>query len=66
MVFLEKMTRCDDWVVTRAGHESVMEAASRDRSFIRATSSGGRQKGRLALRKVLANQGIGIQVCLGV
>jgi hypothetical protein len=38
----------------------------RDRSFIRATSSDGRQKGRLALRKVLLNQGISIRICLGL
>jgi len=60
------MTRHDDWVVTRAGHESTKGAASRDRSFIRATPQGGRQKGRLALRRVLANQGNGIQIRLGV
>jgi hypothetical protein len=63
--FLEKMTCYDDWV-TQAGHKSTKGAALRDRSFIRATSSGGRQKGRLALRKVLSNQGTSIQIYLGL
>jgi hypothetical protein len=65
-VLLEKMTCYIDWVGTQAGHKSTKGAALRDRSFIRATSSGGRQKGRLALRKVLSNQGTSIQIHLGL
>lgn len=60
MVLSRKMTRNYDWMQTQAG-DTGDRPATRAHSFIRSTPSGGRKKGRLALREVIALQGTGLK-----
>lgn len=62
--FQKKMTGCSDWAGTLLASESGEtqdRPATQGCQFIRATPKDGRKKGRLALQKVLINQGTSVQ-----